>query len=45
MPEGAVYLKAKELSSVARGECLAERYAYIKGSVQLRAILELLGDY
>ena len=41
MLEGAVYLSAKELSLVARGEDAARRYACIKGSVQLVAILDL----
>jgi methylmalonyl-CoA/ethylmalonyl-CoA epimerase len=40
--EKVAYLEAKGLSLVQRGEYTGGRYAYVDGSVQLGAILELL---
>ena len=42
MPEKVVFLEAKGLSLVQRGEYSGGRYAYLDGSAQLGAILELL---
>jgi methylmalonyl-CoA/ethylmalonyl-CoA epimerase len=42
MSEKVAYLKAKGLPLVQRGEYPGGRYAYINGSAQLGAILELL---
>jgi hypothetical protein len=42
MPEKVAYLEARGLSLVQRGEYPGGRYAYLDGSVQLGAILELL---
>jgi catechol 2,3-dioxygenase-like lactoylglutathione lyase family enzyme len=42
MPERVAYLEGKGLSLVQRGEYPGGRYAYVDGSAQLGAILELL---
>ena len=42
MPDKVAYLEAKGLSLVQRGEYPGGRYAYVDGSAQLGAILELL---
>ena len=42
MPDKVAYLEAKGLALVQRGEYPGGRYAYVDGSAQLGAILELL---
>jgi catechol 2,3-dioxygenase-like lactoylglutathione lyase family enzyme len=42
MPERVAFLEGKGLSLVQRGEYPGGRYAYVDGSAQLGAILELL---
>jgi methylmalonyl-CoA/ethylmalonyl-CoA epimerase len=42
MPEKVAYLEAKGISLVQRGEYPGGRYAYLSGTAQLGAILELL---
>ena len=42
MPEKVAYLEGKGLALVQRGEYPGGRYAYVDGSAQLGAILELL---
>jgi methylmalonyl-CoA/ethylmalonyl-CoA epimerase len=42
MPEKVAYLETKGLELVQRGEYAGGRYAYVNGTAQLGAILELL---